>query len=297
VTFTGFALFMGAAMSVTAFPVLARILRERGLVRTPIGALAIACAATDDVTAWCILAVVAVIVRTTAGSPATAGVPLWVTLGGSVAYVALMLTAGRRLLQRLDALRVARGRVTQDMIAVLVVAMLASAWVTERLGIHALFGAFLVGAVSPKSDAFVHGMLERFDDVIVVLLLPLFFAFTGLRTEMSLIEGAAGWLVCALVIAVAVIGKVGGSMLAARAVATPWRDAAVLGVLLNTRGLMELVILNVGLDIGVLSRELFAMMVLMALVTTFMTTPLVTWLLPSVAAERADRPVAAPLAH
>ena len=295
VAFSGFALFMGAAMSVTAFPVLARILRERGLTRTPTGALAIACAAIDDVTAWCILAVVVVIVRTTSGNPAPNAVPLWVTLGGSVAYVSFMLTAGRRLLQRLELLRAARGKVTQDMIAVLVVAMLASAWVTERLGIHALFGAFLVGAVSPKSDVFVHALLERFEDVMVVLLLPLFFAFTGLRTEVSLIDGTAGWLVCALVVAVAVVGKLGGSMLAARTVAMPWRDAAALGVLLNTRGLMELVILNVGLDIGVISRELFAMMVLMALATTFMTTPLVTWLLP--APERARGVAAASAAH
>jgi Kef-type K+ transport system membrane component KefB len=297
VTFTGFALFMGAAMSVTAFPVLARILKERNLVRTPIGAVAVACAAIDDVTAWCILAVVVVIVRATTGDAASGGVPLWVTLGGSVTYVALMLTAGRRLLRRLEASYVARGKVTQDMIAVLVVAMLVSAWVTELLGIHALFGAFLVGAVSPKSEGFVHALLERFEDVMVVLLLPLFFAFTGLRTEVALIDGAAGWLVCALVVAVAVVGKLGGSALAARAVSMPWRDAAALGVLLNTRGLMELVILNVGLDIGVISRELFAMMVLMALVTTFMTTPLVGWLLPSRAMERARASTAPTPAH
>jgi Kef-type K+ transport system membrane component KefB len=286
VTFTGFALFMGAAMSVTAFPVLARILKERNLVRTPIGSVAIACAAIDDVTAWCILAVVVVIVRLTTGDGA-AGITLWLTLGGSVAYVALMLTVGRRLLRRLESLYATRGRVTQDMIAVLMVTMLASAWITELLGIHALFGAFLVGAVSPKSGGFVHALLERFEDVMVVLLLPLFFAFTGLRTEVALIDGASAWLVCALVIAVAVAGKIGGSALAARAVGLPWRDASALGVLLNTRGLMELVILNVGLDIGVISRELFAMMVLMALATTFMTTPLIAWMLPSHAVEPA----------
>ena len=287
VTFTGFALFMGAAMSVTAFPVLARILMERRLTRTPIGALAIACAAIGDVTAWCILAAVVVIVRAT-GSVAVTGVPLWVTLGGSAAYVAFMLTGGRRALRILETRYAARGRVTQDMIAVLMLATLASAWITERLGVHALFGAFLVGAVSPKSEGFVHALLERFEDMMVVLLLPLFFAFTGLRTEITLIDGAGAWLVCALVTAVAVAGKVGGSAIAARVTAMPWRDAAVIGVLLNTRGLMELVILNVGLDIGVISRELFAMMVLMALATTFMTTPLVTWLLRVWQREPAD---------
>jgi len=287
VTFTGFALFMGAAMSVTAFPVLARILTERRLTRTPIGALAIACAAIDDVTAWCILAAVVVIVRAT-GSGVATGVPLWVTPGGSAAYVAFMLTGGRRALRILETRYAARGRVTQDMIAVLMLATLASAWITERLGVHALFGAFLVGAVAPKSDGFVHAVLERFEDMMVVLLLPLFFAFTGLRTEITLIDGAGAWLVCAMVTAVAVIGKVGGSAIAARVTAMPWRDAAVIGLLLNTRGLMELVILNIGLDIGVISRELFAMMVLMALATTFMTTPLVTWLLRALQREPAD---------
>src|SRR5580765_1102339 len=177
VSFTGFALFMGAAMSVTAFPVLARILTERRLIRTPIGAVAIACAAIDDVTAWCILAAVVVIVRATGGEGAGGGLPLWVTLAGSAAFVAFMLTLGKRALRVLETRYAARGRVTQDMIAVLMLATLASAWITERLGVHALFGAFLVGAVAPKSDGFVHAVLERFEDMMVVLLLPLFFAF------------------------------------------------------------------------------------------------------------------------
>ena len=275
VTFVGFALFMGAAMSVTAFPVLARILRERNLVRTPIGALAITVAAIDDITAWCILAVVVVIVRATGGNAAAGGPPLWLVLGGSLVYVTFMLTVGRRLLRGLESRYARHGKVTQDMIAVLMLTMLASAWITEKLGIHALFGAFLVGAVSPKLEGFVHGLLERFEDVMVVLLLPLFFAFTGLRTQIGLIDGAGAWLTCGVVIAVAVAGKFGGSMVAARASSMSWGDSAVLGILLNTRGLMELVILNVGLDIGVLSRELFAMMVLMAMATTFMTTPIV----------------------
>jgi Kef-type K+ transport system membrane component KefB len=183
------------------------------------------------------------------------------------------------------------------MIALSMLAMLASAWITEKLGVHALFGALLAGAVSPKSEGFVHGLLGRFEDVMVVLLLPLFFAFTGLRTQIGLIDGVGGWLVCGIVIGVAVLGKLGGSMIAARASSMSWRDAGVLGVLLNTRGLMELVILNVGLDIGVLSRELFAMMVVMALATTFVTTPLVIRLLPTNVRERAAEGVAATSAH
>ena len=160
------------------------------------------------------------------------------------------------------------------MIAILMLAMLASAWITEWLGIHALFGAFLVGAVSPKDDGFVHALLERFEDVMVVLLLPLFFAFTGLRTTVSLISGGWMWMVCGMVLLVAIGGKLGGSAVAARAAGMRWRAALSLGTLMNTRGLMELVILNVGLDIGVLSPTLFAMMVVMALVTTALTTPL-----------------------
>jgi Kef-type K+ transport system membrane component KefB len=157
---------------------------------------------------------------------------------------------------------------------------LASAWITERLGIHALFGAFLVGALVPKSGAgaLVELLSSRLRDLMVVLLLPLFFAFTGLRTTMSLISGGTLWMACALVLLVAIAGKLGGSALAARASGMSWRDALSLGTLLNTRGLMELVILNVGLDIGVLSPPLFAMMVVMALVTTAMTTPLLNLL-------------------
>ena len=293
VTFTAFALFMGAAMSVTAFPVLARILSERRLLRTPTGALAIACAAIDDVSAWCILAVVVVIARASGATAAPGGLPLWATLGGSITYAALMMTVGHRLLCKLEDRYKRVGRVTQDMIAVLMVTMLASALFTEWLGVHALFGAFIVGAASPKAEGFVHAILERFEDVMVVLLLPLFFAFTGLRTEITLISGSSEWLICALIIAVAVVGKLGGSALAARSMSVPWREAAVLGILLNTRGLMELVILNVGLDIGVISRELFAMMVIMALATTFMTTPLVMWLTPPAATTPIDGRVVA----
>jgi Kef-type K+ transport system membrane component KefB len=297
VTFLGFALFMGAAMSVTAFPVLARILRERNLVRSPFGSLANTVAAIDVITAWCILAVVVVIVRATSGTGAEGGPPLWLILGGSLVYVTLMLTIGRRLLQRLESRYARHGKVTQDVIAALMVTMLASAWITEKLGIHALFGAFLVGAVSPKAEGFVQAFLERFEDVMVVLLLPLFFAFTGLRTQIGIIDVASAWLTCGVVIAVAVAGKLGGSMIAARASSMSWSDAGVLGVLLNTRGLMELVILNVGLDIGVLSRELFAMMVLMALATTFMTTPIIARLMPSRLEERSPGGVAVTPAH
>jgi Kef-type K+ transport system membrane component KefB len=276
VGFTGFALFMGAAMSVTAFPVLARILAERGLVRSRLGAVALACAAVDDVTAWCILAAVVVIVR--AASPT---VPLWLTVGGTAAYGAFMLTLGRRAVRALARRMNGSAAPGQGVVAAVVLLVLGSAWVTERLGVHALFGAFLAGAVMPRDPRLVRHLLDRFGDLVAVLFLPLFFAYTGLRTRIDLIRGAELWGWCALIVAVAIVGKVGGSAVAARAGGMAWREATTLGLLLNTRGLMELVILNVGLDIGVISPELFAMMVVMALATTLMTTPLLSWTYPT----------------
>jgi Kef-type K+ transport system membrane component KefB len=276
VSFMEFALFMGAAMSVTAFPVLARILTERNLLRTKVGAVTIACAAVDDVTAWCILAGVVALVRSNEAGGALAG-----TLVGSALYVAAMLWLVRPLVGRLEAYYHTRGRLTQDMVAIALLLVLASAWTTEWLGIHALFGAFLMGAVMPKEHGFVHELTQRMEDLTLVLLLPLFFAFTGLRTQLGLLEGAGPWLDCALVIGVAVLGKLGGSSIAARASGLSWREAGALGVLMNTRGLMELVILSIGLDLGVISPIVFVMMVLMALITTFMTTPLLEWIYPA----------------
>ena len=294
VDFSGFALFMGAAMSVTAFPVLARILTERDLLKTRVGSVAIACAAVDDVTAWCILAIVVVIVRATGGGHAADALPR--TLAGSALYLGAMLYWARPLLRRLEALHQRRARLTQDLLTVVLLLALGSAWVTEWLGIHALFGAFLAGAVLPKGRQFVHDLTAKLEDVTVVLLLPLFFAFTGLRTRFGLVSGPELWLYCALVVAVAVLGKFGGSTVAARVTGMPWRSAGAIGVLMNTRGLMELVILNVGLDLGVLSPTLFAMMVLMALATTFMTSPLLQLIYPVrlIAADRSAAQETAP---
>ena len=283
--FTGFALFMGAAMSVTAFPVLARILAERNLLRTRLGAVTLACAAVDDVTAWSLLAVVIALVRADA-SP----MPLWASLGGTVLYVLAMLAVVRPLVARLERLHATRGRLTQDVLAVVLLGLLASAAATEWLGVHALFGAFLFGAVLPRARDFVRDLTEKLEDVTVVLLLPLFFAATGLRTSIGLVSGAEMWGYAALVLAVAVAGKFGGSALAARLTGLSWREAGALGILMNTRGLMELVILTIGLELGVITPALFAMMVLMALVTTFMTTPILAWLYPDrlIRADAAD---------
>ncbi|HUE00949.1 MAG TPA: cation:proton antiporter [Bryobacteraceae bacterium] len=275
VSFTGFALFIGAAMSITAFPVLARILSERGLVRSRLGTLAIACAAVDDVTGWCILAYIVVLVRVS-----HAGRPAWVTIAGAILYVLFMLLVVRRLLPAFERQFRKRDRLSDDLLAIIVVLVLLSALATEWLGIHLLFGAFLMGAIMPKTPDFVRYLLHKFESVTVVLLLPLFFAYTGLRTRIGVGGGRAIWFYSAIVIVVAITGKLGGSMFAARLAGMQWREAASLGILMNTRGLMELVILNIGLDIGVISPAMFSIMVLMALVTTFMTTPLLEWVYP-----------------
>jgi Kef-type K+ transport system membrane component KefB len=274
VGFTGFALFMGAAMSVTAFPVLARILAERGLTHTRVGTVTLACAAVADVTAWCILAVVVATVSARGN-----GLPPWVTIAGAVVYAALMVLVMRRALAPLEARFERDGRVTQDVLGAILLVALASAWATEALGVHALFGAFLAGAVMPKGKAFTHALNGKLEDVTVVLLLPLFFAFTGLRTRIGLVEGEMwGW--CALVVLVAVAGKLGGSAIAARLTGMGWREAGAIGALMNTRGLMELIVLNVGYDLGILSPALSTMMVVMALATTCMTGPLLSALSP-----------------
>ncbi len=274
VTFTAFALFVGAALSVTAFPVLARVLRDRHMSGTPLAGIAIACAAVDDVTAWCILAVSSAVA--TAGSIAG----LRTTLIGSVVYVLVMLTLGRPLLRWL-ARRAARddeaeGECDNDgsFTAAAIVVGFTSAWVTESLGIHGVFGAFFAGAIMPRDVLVARALTHRLRSVLAIPLLPLFFAFTGLRTSLTLISTSEAILFCALVFLVAVLGKLGGSAVAAHASGMTWRDALSLGALMNTRGLMELVILNVGLDVGVLSPALFAIMIVMALSTTALTGPL-----------------------
>lgn len=271
IPFTGFVLFMGAAMSVTAFPVLARILSERNLLGTKIGTLTIACAAVDDVTAWCILAIIIAVVRSKLNHLA-----LWEMLAGLVAYLGIMLFVFRPVIRRVVA-RHEGAKVTYRVIAAMLLCMLASSWATEWLGIHALFGAFFAGVMMPKKNGFTEAAREQFRPLVVVLLVPLFFAFTGLRTSISLISGSTTILYFGLVFIVAVVGKFGGTAVAARVMGTPWREATAIGILMNTRGLIELVILNIGLDIGVLPQSLFSMMVFMAVGTTLMTTPLISW--------------------
>ncbi|HVA49482.1 MAG TPA: cation:proton antiporter [Pirellulales bacterium] len=267
VRFTSFALFLGAAMSVTAFPVLARILSDRGLTKTGLGVLALSCAAADDVTAWCLLALVVGVAQ------ANVAVAMWV-IAGTVGYLAAMFVVARPLVGRW--LRQHDGPLTPTKMALVFVAVLASAITTELIGVHAIFGAFLLGAVIPHDSRLAKEIAFKLEDVVTILLLPAFFALTGMRTRIGLVSGLDAWLICGLVLLVATCGKFGGTLGAARLAGLSWRDSAALGVLMNTRGLMELVVLNIGLDLHVISPTLFAMMVVMAVVTTMATTPILT---------------------
>lgn len=269
VSFVPFALFLGAAMSVTAFPVLARLLAEQGLRQTRLGALTLAAAAIDDVSAWCILAAVVGLARAS-----TTGTSVLFVLGGAALFVLLMLTVVRPCLAWLAARRRDDGKLSHDTLAAIAIVMLASAWLTQRIGVHALFGAFVAGVVMPKEARLTAEVTSRFEDLLFVVLLPLFFAATGIRTSIVQLGDAALWGLFGLVMLVAIVGKIGGSALAARVAGLSWSDAAMLGALMNTRGLMGLVILNVGMEIGVMTPALYAMMVLMAIGTTCMTTPL-----------------------
>jgi Kef-type K+ transport system membrane component KefB len=266
VPFLSFALFLGVALSITAFPVLARILADRGMTRAPLGVLALTSAAIGDVTAWCVLAVVVGVVQAQVSSAVT------VTLL-SFGYVAVMFGLVRPAVGWWTR-RYEERPITAGVIAVVLAALLLSALATEAIGIHALFGAFLLGAIIPHDSKLAETLRHRLEEMTTVLLLPAFFAFTGMRTQIGLMETWPQWLVCGAIIALATVGKVGGAYAGARLTGLDHRTSAALGVLMNTRGMMELIVLNIGLDLGVISPTLFTMMVLMALVTTLMTTPL-----------------------
>ena len=269
VKFTSFALFLGVSMAITAFPVLARILGDRGMQRTPLGIMALTCAAIDDVTAWCLLAFVVSVTEATPGGAI-------LTVGLTAIYIALMLTVGRHLMIRLVARLDASKRVGEQSLTLVLAAVLLSAIATEFIGVHAIFGAFLLGTIIPHESRVASHVRERIEDVVRVMLLPAFFAFTGLRTEIGLLQTAHDWWICAVIIMVATAGKFGGVTLAARATGSSAREASALGILMNTRGLVELIVLNIGLDLGVITPRLFTMLVIMALVTTMMTSPILS---------------------
>jgi Kef-type K+ transport system membrane component KefB/nucleotide-binding universal stress UspA family protein len=274
-------LFMGAAISITAFPVLARILAENNLHKTRLGTLSLAAAAANDLLAWCILAAVVAVARYE--GPAH-GVRTFVL---AILYVGVMLLLVRPFLRRLETQYDQSTRLTPNAVAIIFLLIVGSALATELIGIHALFGAFLLGAVMPKGTYFVRALSEKLEDFAVVFLLPLFFAYAGIRTDIGLVSTGGLWLMTVGIIVVACVGKIGGSVAAARWGGLPWREAAAIGALMNTRGLMELVILNVGRELGIIGPSLFAMMVIMAIVTTMMTCPLLFAIYPQLRPGRA----------
>jgi len=285
VPFTGFSLFVGVSMSVTAFPVLSRILTDLGIHKTPLGIMALTCAAVDDVTAWCLLAVVVGVVE-------AHGTGSLITAAMAVAYIVFMVVLVRPTAVRLTLRQENTGHLTQGMMAIVFVLLMLSALATDLIGIHAMFGAFALGAVIPSDSKLAHDMTERLEDVLVVLLLPTFFALTGLRTRIGLVSGLHAWLLCGLTIAVASVGKFGGSFVAARLTGLGWRDASSLGVLMNTRGLAELIVLNIGLQLRVINPRVFAMLVVMSLATTLATTPILRLIRgDEVGAARSERSI------
>ena len=267
IQFTSFALFIAIAMSITAFPVLARIVQERNLQKTKLGTVVITCAAADDITAWCILAAVIAIVK--AGSFESS---LYVILM-AIAYVFFMIKIVRPFLKRIGDLQAGKSTINKPMVAIFFLTLILSAYATEVIGIHALFGAFMAGAIMPENAKFRTLFIDKVEDVALVLLLPLFFVFTGLRTQIGLLNDSHLWITAGFIILTAVIGKFAGSALTAKFLGINWKESLTIGALMNTRGLMELIVLNIGYDLGVLSPQIFAMMVIMALFTTFMTGP------------------------
>ncbi|MBW3518469.1 cation:proton antiporter [Flavobacterium sp. NKUCC04_CG] len=268
VEFISFALFLGISMSITAFPVLARIVQERGIHKTRLGTIVITCAAADDITAWCMLAAVIAIVK--AGSFTSS---LYI-MALAVIYVIVMLKLVKPFLGRIGKIQGTNKNISKATVAIFLLTLILSAYCTEVIGIHALFGAFMAGAIMPDNVRFRTLFIEKVEDVAVILFLPLFFVYTGLRTEIGLLNEPYLWKVTGFIILVATVGKFVGSALAAKFVGQSWRDSLTIGALMNTRGLMELIVLNIGFDLGILTGEVFAMMVIMALATTFMTGPL-----------------------
>jgi Kef-type K+ transport system membrane component KefB len=279
-----FSLFMAAAMSITAIPILGRIMIELNLNRTRIGALTISAAAIDDATGWIILALVTAIVRSTLDPT-----KMVLMVGGVVIYALFMVLVVRPLIRRWAHahLRKHRGEISLNGLAILLVLVFISAAITNKIGIFSIFGGFAMGAILYDQRELREAILARLHDFVTVFFLPIFFTYTGLRTDIGSMQGWLLWGFCGLVLMAAVTGKFGGCTLAARASGLPWRESAMVGVMMNTRALMELIVINIGYDLGVIPREVFFMLVFMAVVTTYMTTPLLSRLIRNSEVEAA----------
>jgi Kef-type K+ transport system membrane component KefB len=270
VTFTVFALFMASAMSITAFPIMARILKERRMTHSVIGRLSLTSAALADVLAWIMLALVVVL-----ADAREDWTRFWTMLGGLGVLAAVVLGAGRPLLARLLSRFSRDGRPEGPLLAVLLIGTFACAYATKLLGVHPVFGAFLFGAALPRDDRLLETLIERVEYVAIIVLMPVFFALAGLNTTPSAFVGT-GLTALLIVLGAAVAGKVIGGAAGARIAGYPWRTALAVGSLMNARALMELIVMKVGLDAGVIGKDLFTMLMVMAILTTFMTGPLLT---------------------
>jgi Kef-type K+ transport systems, membrane components len=269
-----FALFVGVSLSITAFPVLARILSDSPLHKTKLGDLALTCAAIDDVTAWCLVAVVTGIMGATIGAA-------WFTIGLTIAYVLFMIMVVRPLIEKyLPRFEKGAERITQFLMAFAILGAMISATITDLIGIHAFFGAFLFGATIPHDSLIARGVAKRLQDLVAILFLPAFFALTGVKTQMGLLSSNEHWLLCGFITLLAIVGKFGGAFVGAVISGNSKRNSTIIGILMNTRGLVELIVLNIGLSVGILTPTLFTMLVIMAVVTTFMTGPLLKLAMP-----------------
>ena len=270
VTFWPFALFMASAMSITAFPVMARILKERSLTHTTLGRISLTGAAVADVFAWIMLALVVVLAES-----GRDWAQFWQTLGGLIGLTLIIFMVAKPLVAWLLARYSSDGRPAGALLATLLIGTFACAYVTELLNVHAVFGAFLFGACLPRDDRLLAALIERIEYVAILVLMPIFFALAGLRTTPDAFVGA-GLGALLLILAAAVVGKILGGSFGARIAGHPWRISLAVGSLMNARGLMELIVIKVGLDIGVIGQDLFTMLMVMAIVTTLMTGPLLT---------------------
>lgn len=272
VGFTAFALFMGIIFSTTAFPVLARIIQERGLTKTHFGVLAITTAAIDDMTAWCLLAVIIAVVKSGGFANSLTTIVLTVT------YIFIMLKIVQPFLKRFGTVYVSKENLNKTVVAFVFVVLLFSSYVTEVIGIHPLVGAFIAGVIMPHNINFKKIITEKIEDVSLVLLLPLFFVFTGLRTELNLLSKPELWMASIIVIAVAIAGKFFGAAIPAKLLKHNWKDSLSMGVIMNARGLIGFIFLNIGYDLGIFGKEIFTILVLMALLTTFIANPMLEFI-------------------
>lgn len=272
------ALYLGASMSITAFPMLARMLYERGIAKTRFGTLALAAGSIDDATAWCLLAIVLASVKANTSIAVFA-------IGGGIGYVLFSVFVGRPALNIFSWMTKRDGGVTIQTLTLVLIVLMFCAWFTDAVGIYAIFGAFILGTAMPRGE-FALAVRQRTEFVTTSFLLPIFFVFSGLNTQIGLVNTPALWAVTVLILAIAILGKGIACMLAAKVAGENWRESATIGALMNARGLMELIILNIGLEQGLITPTLFTIMVIMAIMTTLMASPLVAFLLQGTAYEK-----------